>query len=61
MKVNHREMEASATLTPDTLPAATLAARIEGLFGTPLRLIDVSQYHALLASPPWLEDLRQQL
>lgn len=47
---------ASATLDPTTLPAATLAARIEAMPGN-LRLISASQYHALLACPPWLIDL----
>ncbi|WP_158239097.1 fused MFS/spermidine synthase [Uliginosibacterium sp. TH139] len=47
---------ASDTLDPTTQPATTLAARIEALLGN-LRLVDVSQYHALLACPPWLESL----
>ncbi|GAB2893156.1 polyamine aminopropyltransferase [Uliginosibacterium flavum] len=47
---------ASDTLDPGAVPPAMLAARIEGLLGN-LRLIDVSQYHALLACPPWLESL----
>lgn len=44
---------ASDTLDPTTLPTATLAARIEAMPGN-LRLINASQYHALLACPPWL-------
>ncbi|MBS1208492.1 MAG: polyamine aminopropyltransferase [Proteobacteria bacterium] len=50
---------ASDALVPDAIPHATLATRISDLSSTPLRLIDASQYHALLACPPWLEDLRQ--
>ncbi|MDP5238882.1 polyamine aminopropyltransferase [Uliginosibacterium sp. 31-16] len=45
---------ASDALDPTALPGSTLAPRIEGLLGN-LRLIDASQYHALLACPPWLE------
>ena len=51
---------ASDTLNPTALPAATVAARIEGLFGN-LRLIDANQYHALLACPPWLRGLEQNI
>jgi spermidine synthase len=49
---------ASATLDPLILPPAQLAARIESLPGD-LRLISPSQYHALLACPPWLANFEE--
>ena len=51
---------ASDVLDPCTLGHAAVAARIEGLFGN-LRLIDANQYHALLACPPWLRGLEQNI
>lgn len=44
---------ASGALDPSKLAPPLLATRIASL-NSPLRLIDASQYHALLACPPWL-------